>query len=190
MTAALANAIRTQAAMLALGRTFSRRGTVTGYDPDRHAAKVRIEPEGVETGWLPIGAIWSGAGFGLVAGLALGDLVAVEFENGDVEAGLVSHRLFSEGAAPPAAPSGEAWLVHSSGAAIRLQNDGRLMLTHPSGGAVSLEMDGSVHVQGDLRVSGDVVASGDLKFATERSVAAHVHGGVSAGSAFTSAPKA
>jgi phage baseplate assembly protein gpV len=190
MTAALANAIRTQAAMLSLGRTLSRKGIVTGYDPDRHAAKVRLEPEGVETGWLPVGAAWSGPGFGLVAGLALGDLVAVEFEDGDVEAGLVGHRLFTDAAAPPAAPSGEAWLVHRAGQAVRLRNDGRIELSHPSGAVLSLEPDGSVHIQGDLRVSGQIVAGEDLVFAGARSVAGHVHGGVSSGTGFTQTPKA
>ena len=39
---------------------------------------------------------------------------------------------------PPAAPSGEFWLVHRSGSFIKLQNDG------------TIQMKGDLHVTGDI----------------------------------------
>jgi phage gp45-like len=67
-----------------------------------------------------------------------GDQVLVVPQEGDIEQGIIIGACYSRVQRPPAAQSGEFWLVHKSGSFIKLGNDG------------------IVHVGGDLRVSGDV----------------------------------
>jgi phage baseplate assembly protein V len=109
--------------------SFERLGTLTGYDPAGQTAKVRIEPEGMETGWIRLAAPAVGQGWGIVAGPQIGDEVIVGFENGELNGGIVLARLFNDAHPPLAVPSGEFWLVHRSGSLLKFLNDGSVMLT-------------------------------------------------------------
>ena len=128
MMEGLQNRMRGEAERANSRRALVRLGIVSGYDPDRYAAKVRIQPEDFETGWLPISTPWSGDGWGLFCPPSPGDVAEVHFQEGGKEAGFVALRHFGDALRPLPAPSGEFWLVHASGSLVRLANDGRLTL--------------------------------------------------------------
>jgi phage baseplate assembly protein gpV len=132
------NAMKAHAAALDRAQGQPRFGLVTSVDPNRYAARVTLQPEGVLTGWLPILSPWIGAGWGLSCLPAPGDQVFVLAQEGEAEHGVVIGASWSDSARPPGAPVGEFWLVHQSGTSLKLANDG------------------TVQIHGDLHVSGDV----------------------------------
>jgi phage baseplate assembly protein V len=101
-------------------------------------AKVRIQPDNVLSGWLPILSDWTGAGWGLVCPPDVDDQVLVIPQEGHAQHGIIVGRAFSERKRPPRAAVGEFWLVHKSGSAIKLMNDGKI------------RMSGDLHVDGDI----------------------------------------
>ncbi len=116
----------------------ARFGVVTSLDPGTATARVTLQPEGVLTGWLPLLTPWVGNGWGLVCPPVIGTQVLVIPHEGDAEQGVIVGATWSTQTMPPAAPSGEIWLVHQSGSSLKLQNDG------------------TVRVNGDLHVAGNV----------------------------------
>lgn len=120
----LLNTMKLQAQQAA--PALMRVGTVTSYDAANYAVKVALQPEGAITGWLPILTAWSGNGWGLFAPPTPGDLIEVQFHDGDFNAGVACLRFFNDGQRPLAVPSGEFWLVHASGAYVKLTNDGKV----------------------------------------------------------------
>lgn len=126
-----------------------RFGLVTSYDPNTHTAKVTLQPEGVQTGWLPILAQWMGNGWGIVAPLAVDDQVFVLPQEGNAEHGVIVGRCYSDQQLPPkTAPAGEMWLVHESGTAIKITSDGPQLIGHANVTATtpSLNTSGNVVV--------------------------------------------
>jgi phage baseplate assembly protein gpV len=138
------NALKSQAGALDQGLAQPRFGTVTSVDPNTATARVLLQPEAVLSGWLPVLSPWIGAGWGISCPPSPGDQVLVLAQEGDAEHGLIVGRAFSEVAAPPAAPSGELWLVHAKGSFLKLLNDG------------TIQMQGNVTLTGDLQVTGNV----------------------------------
>lgn len=134
----LINAIKSYAGALDQGQGQPRFGIISSVDPARATARVLLQPEGVLSGWLPILSPWVGAGWGMSCPPNPGDQVLVLAQEGASEHGVIVGRAFSDQQQPPAAPSGELWLVHSSGSFIKLTSDG------------------TVRVNGDLHVAGDV----------------------------------
>lgn len=98
---------------LMAGRYTERHGLVTSYDPDKHLAKITFQPEGQESGWLPIETGHVGNGFGIAIGLTpgdgkkTGDQVIVRYQEGDIESGKVVQRVHSDQDKPPKVESGE-----------------------------------------------------------------------------------
>lgn len=105
-----------------------RMGKVISYDPDHYVANVKLMPEGIETGWIPLGAEWVGNGWGLYCPPSIGDVVEVQFQQGGKEAGYVGKRFYSNKTKPLSVPSGEFWLVHKSGSALKFTNDGNVLI--------------------------------------------------------------
>lgn len=68
----LENMIQHAIERLMAGRYTERHGLVTSYDPKKHLAKVTFQPEGQESGWLPIETGHIGNGFGIAIGLTPG----------------------------------------------------------------------------------------------------------------------
>ena len=132
------NVMKAHAGGLDRAQGQARFAVVTSVDPVRYAARVRLQPEGVLTGWLPILTPWVGAGWGMVCPPRPGDQVMVIAQEGDAQNGVIVGASFSDVARAPAAAVGELWLVHGSGAFLRLANDG------------------TVRIGGDLHVDGDV----------------------------------
>jgi phage baseplate assembly protein gpV len=112
-------------------RYNERHALVTAYDPDKHLAKVTFQPEGHESGWMPIETNHIGSTYGIAIGLqpgsgagnqqqqqptqsqqggnqqAIGDQVVVRFQEGDFEAGKIVGRVHSELDKPPTVQAGE-----------------------------------------------------------------------------------
>ncbi|UZJ58547.1 phage baseplate assembly protein V [Pseudomonas sp. KU26590] len=110
------------------GSTYSRSGTISGYDPGSHCVKVTIQPEGYDTGWIQLAALGVGNGWGVMVGPQIGDEVSVAFDDGDPNLGKVTGRYFSDVSPPPAVQSGETWIVHKSGSLLKFHNDGSVEL--------------------------------------------------------------
>lgn len=170
------NVLKAQSSALDQSAGQPRLGVVSSVDPSGYTARVLLQPEGVLSGWLPVLSSWIGAGWGLACPPSPGDQVLVLPQEGDAEHGIIVGRLWSATQAPPAAPSGELWLVHKSGSFVKLVNDGSVV-----GSATAWVLTGDVHVTGNVVVSGDVVAGGI-------SLDSHLHGGVKAGSDNTQGP--
>ena len=151
------NAFKAQANALIQGQAQPRFGSISSVDPSSGTARVAFQPEGVLSGWLPILYPWVGAGWGMVCPPAPGDQVLVLAQEGHAEHGIIAGRVFSSQQIPPAAQSGELWLVHSSGSYLKLLNDG------------------TVRIGGNLYVSGDVYDSEGPLSRLRGHYDAHVH---------------
>ncbi len=110
------------------GRYSEKHGIVTSYDPKKYLAKVTFQPEGQESGWLPIETGHVGEGYGITIGLQpgqggvsskgeggqagpqqnnQGDQVIVRYQEGDIESGKIVQRVHSDQDTPPETHSGE-----------------------------------------------------------------------------------
>lgn len=123
------NAVQAQALLASQPRATDKVGIVTAYDPPTYAIRVKLQPEDVETGWIPIKSIWVGNGWGLFAPPSLGDLVSVSFNENEPGSGLYELSLFNNVDQPLPVPSGEFWLVHKLGTLIQVLNNGDLQVT-------------------------------------------------------------
>lgn len=196
----LSNAVRMQAVAAANLRSHPKIGTISGYDPNKQAVKVLLQPEGNETGWIPLGSLWVGNGWGMVCAPNLGSQVEVTFLDGNDESGSANLRFFSNVEVGPAAPGGEFWLVHKLGQSIKLTNDGHLTLNDGHGATITLDGAGNINsaatqwthtgpvhftdnVQIDKTLTGNVDVIGGGK-----SLKTHVHSGVTSGGSNTGAP--
>lgn len=110
-------------------RYSERHALVTSYDPEKYLAKVTLQPEGQESGWLPIETGHIGEGYGIAIGLqpgsgnsgdtgnpgnsenasqdAHGDQVIIRHQEGDFESGKIVQRVHSDSDKPPTVQSGE-----------------------------------------------------------------------------------
>jgi len=132
------NAMRGEGERAASTRSLPRRGVVSAYDPAHYCAKVRLQPENFETGYLPIACPWVGSSWGLFCPPTPGDEVDVHFQEGGKNAAYISLRFYGNQATPLSVPSGEWWLVHQSGSLIKLTNDGKLSIN----GSVEVDASG------------------------------------------------
>lgn len=101
-----------------------RVGTVTSYDPKTHSVKLSRQPEGIETGFIPLGSHAIGNGWGIVSGAQIGDQFVMGFINGDIEVPFIMSRLFSDQETPPSVNAGELVIKHQSGSTIKMAQDG------------------------------------------------------------------
>ncbi|OJY66453.1 phage baseplate assembly protein V [Rhizobium sp. 60-20] len=106
-----------------------RAATITAYDPNRHAVKAQLQPEGVETGWMPIGTAHVGNGFGIAIGPQIGDQIVVGFHDGDPEAPYMKARLHSDQERPPVAQAGEMVFQTAAGFILKADQSGAVTLT-------------------------------------------------------------
>ena len=130
-------------------------GTITAYDPATYTVKVMLQPDGVETGWIPLGAAWVGANLGAVFGPPLGTDCRVDFVGGMPEASLAGARLFNANFTPPVVQSGQGAIVDGAGSYVRLNNDGTITL----GANVGINSTTPLLTQtGNLKVTGTITA--------------------------------
>jgi phage baseplate assembly protein gpV len=146
----LLNVMRMQAQMQAGGSAQTRIGIVDSYDPANYCAKVRIQPEDTVTGWLPVLSPWVGNGWGFFAPPSVGDLVEIQYQEDDFNAGFVCQRFYNDSARPLPVVPGEFWLVHQSGSCLKFHNDGSIEMIAASNLTASAP-------NGTLRLSGQNV---------------------------------
>jgi phage baseplate assembly protein V len=162
----LANAMRQQAALSSLDVSKPRTGTITSYDPNKHAVKVTIQPEGVDAaGWIPLGAVGVGNGFGVLCAPNIGDMVMVEFAEGNSRAPRIVGRFFSTVDVPPSVPSGETWIVHQSGSFLKFHNDGSIEVKASAGAtyaATSHTFTGPVTMNQTVLVKQQITGQGGM----------------------------
>jgi hypothetical protein len=147
----LLNQMRMQAAMAAAEHAQSKVGLVSGYDATNYSVKVTLQPEGIETGWIPLLSPWVGNGWGMFCSPTVGDMVEVQFEQGGAEAAVACLRFFNDEDRPLAVPSGEFWLVHKRGTFVKLLNDGTIRSN-----ASAWDHTGDHNVDGSLSTTGNV----------------------------------
>jgi len=137
----LLNIIRREAQRVLSQVSHKRMGIVRGYDPSHYAVKVEIQPEGRMTGWIPLKSPWVGNNWGFYAPPSIGDVIEIDFLEGDKESAIAGERHFNSAVVPFPCPSGEMYLIHQSGSYIKLTNDGHIYLS----------------ASGDLRIEGNNV---------------------------------
>ena len=144
-------------------------GLVDAYDPSNYAVKVELQPEGVITGWLPLASPWIGNGWGLFAPPTIGDMIEVQFQEGDIDSGFACQRFYNDSDRPLSCPSGEFWLVHQSGSLLKFHNDGSVEvasnanLTATVGGNLSATVTGSATVTAKGGIVQDGTGTGNTK---------------------------
>ncbi len=152
------NAVRGEAERVSSRISTLRMGTVSSYDPGSYSVKVRLQPEDIETGWVPVMSPSVGNGFGLFSPPTPGDAVVVGFQEGNTEVPIVLGGLYNDVDRPDVqgaggVPSGDKWLVHPKGMRIRLHGEGVEILCK-AGTVVRLSLDdGTVDISGpDVRI--------------------------------------
>ncbi len=174
--------MRREAERILAGKTFPRFGVIENYDPNTYRAKVKIEPEGILTGWLPISSEYVGNGFGIFVGPAPGDTVVCQFIDGDFGMGVIgSGKIFLPTMPPVPCPSGQVMLIHQSGTYFKLLTTGDLdgyvagNLNATVQGNVDLTVNGTASVSSPnpisitsptVEVNGNLVVSGGITFGT------------------------
>lgn len=150
MSEDMANFIRREVYRVHALHARPRVGLVSGYDPDNHAVKVQLQPEGNETGWIPLETLHIGNGYGVAIGPEIGDQLEITFQGGDPEVPRVTGRIFSDKEKPPKVEAGEVLVKHKSGTQILIDKDGKA--TVKSKGAAVVFADGAVTVQSQAAV--------------------------------------
>lgn len=105
-----------------------RLGNVIAYDPNRHAARVSLQPEGIETGWIPVHSHFIGNGYGEVAPMTIGQQVKVGFPEYGSNQGVVVGQMYDQRNQVPVAAQGAQageWIrVSGTGSLMAATNDG------------------------------------------------------------------
>lgn len=102
----------------------------TGKITGRFCARVKILPEGVLSGWLPIQSSWVGGGWGTLFVPTPGAQVYVAFLENDRRVGTITGFHYDNKNPPPqGAKSGELWMVHKSGSSFKMFADGNVSIS-------------------------------------------------------------
>lgn len=124
----MSEGIRQQALAAARDTSLPRIATISSYD-GKGSVKVNIQPQNIESGWMPLGAIGVGNGWGVSVGPQIGDQVMVVFAHGDFTSGTIVARIHSVVAQPMPVPTGEIWAVHATTTSIKFLTNGDLDMT-------------------------------------------------------------
>lgn len=133
------------------GRHSKRYGKATSWDPETHMVKVMLQPEGIESGWIPVHTMAAGDGYGHMTGIVTGDgkdtgeQLEITHQEGEFEAGAVTARAHSKKQKPPKIESGEQLLLTPFKSFIKFAEDGSITITDKSGKA-SIKFDGEGNI--------------------------------------------
>lgn len=152
-------------------------GTITAYNPNDYTVKVLLQPEGVETGWIPLTAPWSGNGLGAVFGPVLGTDCRVDFAGGIPEAAMAGARFFNANNPPPVVQSGQAAIVDGAGSYVRLNNDGTITIS--AAGAATLDAPGGLTINANTTINGNEQVNGNVQASQQISDLNGAHGSIS-----------
>ena len=156
---ALLNVMAATARQSGIGEGLTRQGIITAYDPNNYAVKVKLQPTGEETGWIPLSSPWVGNGWGLAAGPMIGAVTEVEFDAGLMGVGMAAGQFYNDEDRCPGPPAGEFWLIHQSGSLLKFLNSGEVLLR----AGEKLTYDAPLH----HFTGGDVLVDGNLKVAQD-----------------------
>lgn len=159
------NAMTVAAMRAGDARQNTRLAIVDAYDPETFSVKVKLQPSGVLTGWLPVASCFVGNGWGMFAAPTIGDMVQVDCQEGDIDAGMVTGAIFNDIDRPLAVPSGDFWLVHRSGSMLKFHGDGVIEMTAATElrtAATVWNHTGPVNVDGLVTVNGAIRATGEI----------------------------
>jgi hypothetical protein len=183
MMEGMMNQMRRAASEVMSGQAVTRHGTVDGYDAANYAVKVKLQPDGTLTDWLPLKSAWIGNGWGMFLAPSIGDAVEIDFQEGNGGVGSAGWRFFNDSERPLSVPSGEAWLVHKSGASIKLTNDGKLTLADGAGATIALG-GGTITSAGNWTHTGAFTSSGEVT-GNGKHLSTHTHSDPQGGSTGT-----
>jgi phage baseplate assembly protein gpV len=159
----LTNIFRREAERVLARRALGVRvGTISSYDPKTHAVKLTIQPEGIQTGWMPLATQSTGAGFGIFSGPTLGDSVVVAFHDGEPEAGIVIGRLPTNDETPVPTQSGEYIAQTPWGSFIKLLQDGSVTVQDQGGASIALDGQGNITATGKSGATIVIDSSGNI----------------------------
>src|ERR1035437_10021330 len=122
-------------------------GVTDSYDPKTHSVKVKLQPEGTLTGWLPISSLGVGSGYGIHVAPKSGDPVLIHFHEGDREAGVVLGSFFTDKPPPVEIQEGEFLFQDQKNNLIYFKNDGTLTFKHHTGTEIIFNEDSSAVFQ-------------------------------------------
>lgn len=172
---ALQNLARREAVKVSERRLSSKRGTISALDLNTYTARVILHKNGHETGWLQIGTIAVGNGWGFMAPPDAGDEVLVVFAEGALNSGVITSRFFNVKKRPMTGIEPKEFaLVHEQGAKLHFKANGDVVLESQNltvnvNGDLDMTATGTiglngsaVNVTGDLDVTGDIDASGNI----------------------------
>lgn len=145
----LLDVIRREVFRVLARHTRETAGIVTGWDPKAHAVKVKLQPEGVETGWIPLRTLQTGSSHGLHIAPSVGDPLAVAFHEDDREAGTIMGAFFTDKHPPVEVKEGEYLYRHKSKAEFYFKEDGTVWIKGKGGDTSVLELksDGSISIR-------------------------------------------
>lgn len=143
------NIVRREAERVVARRAHGVRvGVVSSYDPATHSVKLTMQPEGYQTGWVPIATMGIGNGFGIFCGPSTGDSVIVAYHESDKKTPIVIGRLPTNEDAPVSAQSGEVVFKSAFGSALQMLKDGSAALTTEKGSQITCSPDGTITMTG------------------------------------------
>ena len=157
---ALINAMKAHVGAMLSQIAQPRIGLVSAVDPARHMVKVVLQPEGVQTGWVPVTAGWS-----MLELPATGQQVLTVPQEGDADSLHVIGRVFAAGGgdAPYKAPSAfSAPGAFAGNAATNIVPGQEVLLRNVGGAVIRLLPDGSIYTHGTWRHDGDMTVNGNL----------------------------
>lgn len=134
------------------GRYTKRYGLVTSWDGKNHLAKVTFQPEGQESGWIPVHTMAAANGVGHMTGLTpgdgktTGDQVEVTYQEGEFGAGAITSRVHSDTDKPPQVDSGEQLFKTPFNSLIKLAKDGSITMTDKHGSSVVMNGSGDITI--------------------------------------------
>jgi phage gp45-like len=137
-------------------------GTISSYDPATRTAKVQLQPEDTQTGWLPIASQAVGNGFGLNIGPHTGTSCLIHFQGGDREAGIIMGFFFTDDEKPVSVDEGEIVIKTEWGSAVSMLKDGSVLLMDKSGATFGLDGLGNLTVNAKSGASFGMDAAGNL----------------------------
>lgn len=154
------------------GRYTKRYGLVTSWDPDKHLAKVTFQPEGQESGWIPVHTMAAANGVGHMTGLtpgdgvSTGDQVEVTYQEGEFGAGAITSRVHSDVDVPPKVESGEQLFKTPFGSSTQYGKDGSITHTDKAGSIIKMDGVGgiaitcttlTINASGEIKLTGNPV---------------------------------
>ncbi|HHH1281825.1 TPA: baseplate assembly protein [Yersinia enterocolitica] len=166
----LLNSMAGRAQQAGASFTGTREGIITSYDPTEYAIKVTLQPDGAETGWIPLDSPWVGNGWGMAAGPMIGASIKIDFDSGNISNGSGGGQHYNDVDRCPAPQSGEFFVVHESGSSFKLTNDGKVRIIDSAGSEIVMDGDGTgamtfasgLTVNANVKVNGNFVSSGDI----------------------------